>query len=304
MPARMSTLTNRSVVLAAAALAAAAALSACSGYRSSVTSSSEPASSARAKAEGINPSFSCSIAEASRALEDVQNEPRPFERPVVIVAGASEPGFAVARTGGVFRYMTTDAEQVAVVPFFAERSFDEARERLVATVVERFGMGARGETVEVDVVGIGVGGLVARDAAIARPGEPRLNMHALYTISTPHRGGGVAGGGAWASDVRPGSAFLRSLDRQYDPSDYEMFGYARLEDRSVDALSAAPPNGNLWWLPAPPLEFSHVSSHRDPRILADIARRMRMVPDEPAFGSLPAAPLPDGTVIATVPTMD
>jgi hypothetical protein len=299
----MNTLRNRSAVVVAAALVVVGGLSACSGYRSGVSSSSSSVdASSRSSGDRINPSFSASISKASTALEEVQNEPRPYARPVVIVAGAEEPGFAVAQTGGIFRYATTDPEQVVVVPFFSERSFEEARERLVEVVSQKFPSGARGETAEVDVVGIGIGGLVARDAAIDRPGQTRLNMHALYTISTPHRGASVPG--PWASDVRPGSAFLRNLDRNYDPADYEMYGYVRLEDTSMDPMSAAPPNGNLWWLPSPPLEYSHVSSHRDPRILADIARRMRMVPEEPAFGTLPPASFPNGQVIATVPTTD
>ncbi len=303
----MNTPRNTSAVIAAAALVAVGTLSACSSSRAGGSSSKSSSFSSASGSYEMNPSFACSIGKGSRVLSEMQDEPRPLARPVVIAAGAREPGFAVAQTGGIFRYATTNPDDVIVVPFMAENDFESARAALIEAVVARFPNVSRGETIEVDVVGIGIGGLVARDAAIGRPGQPRLNIGTLYTISTPHKGTRVTGlpaGDARTADLRPGSAYLRNLDRNYSASDYEIIGYARLREDSMEATSAVPPNGNLWWLPAPPLEFSHVASHRDPRILADICRRIRVVSDEPAFTTVPPAPIPGGSVMATVPTSD
>src|SRR6185369_10092730 len=84
------------------------------------------------------------------------------------------------------------------------------------------------ETVEVDVVGVSMGGLVARWAALPpadrfregaahNPGATgkRLRIRNLYTLGTPHRGAILANLIApdpIARDMRAGSGFLRTLD--------------------------------------------------------------------------------------------
>jgi hypothetical protein len=44
------------------------------------------------------------------------------------------------------------------------------------------------------------------------------------------------------------------------------------------------------WLANPPLTLSHLGAMSDPRILADIGRRLR---GEEAFSRLPGSPLPE-----------
>jgi hypothetical protein len=64
----------------------------------------------------------------------------------------------------------------------------------------------------------------------------------------------------------------------------------RLGDGIVGARYAAPPNTAPRWVPTPPLGDSHNGASKDPRILADILRRLR---GESPITTTPQAPLPD-----------
>ena len=70
---------------------------------------------------------------------------------------------------------------------------------------------------------------------------------------------------------------------------YEMHCYVRLDDSVIGAASAAPQGRAAWWVANMPLELSHLGAAEDPRILADIARRLR---GETPFTRVPPAPLP------------
>jgi hypothetical protein len=51
--------------------------------------------------------------------------------------------------------------------------------------------------------------------------------------------------------------------------------YVRLGDRIVGADHAAPAGRVAWWVPNPPMELAHVGASGDPRVRADVARRLR-----------------------------
>jgi hypothetical protein len=103
----------------------------------------------------------------------------------------------------------------------------------------------------------------------------------LITVSSPHRGA------AWArlpalsrlhADMRGTSPFLDELERAEATTtadDYELVPYVRLGDRIVGAHNAAPAGTNAWWLPNQPLNLAHFAVNRDPRVRADVARRLR-----------------------------
>ena len=139
----------------------------------------------------------------------------------------------------------------------------------------------------------------------------RLRIARLFTISSPHRGASLAFLPTFNQlqiDMRAGSKFLRRLDAcdelALDASStaavsattttrpiggYELIPYVRLDDMIVGERNAAPAGWTPWWVPAVPLQDSHLFAIADPRIVADIARRLR---GEPPLTTGPPAPLP------------
>jgi pimeloyl-ACP methyl ester carboxylesterase len=147
----------------------------------------------------------------------------------------------------------------------------------------------------VDVIGASMGGLVGRYAAVTKSGERRLRVARLITVSSPHRGAAWAAAPALSrlhSDMRAGSAFLRTLERLEAATaadDCEVVPYVRLGDRIVGPHNAAPPGAAAWWVPNRPLALAHFGVNTDPRVRADVARRLR---GEQPLTKTPAAPVP------------
>ncbi|MEO1236636.1 MAG: hypothetical protein AAFX76_07590, partial [Planctomycetota bacterium] len=188
-------------------------------------------------------------------------------------------------------------DRVVGLSFFGRWSFDACRDRLIAAVDERWPAADPAWTTEVDVVAFSMGGLVARYAA-AEPWSDgttprRLRVRRLFTISTPHRGARLArlpALDARVVDMRPGSDFLGRLDAALADADYALTPYTRLGDWVVGPENTAPPGRNPHWVPTPVLHRQHQEAYRDPRIRADILRRLR---DESPLTTEPPAPLPD-----------
>jgi hypothetical protein len=134
---------------------------------------------------------------------------------------------------------------------------------------------------EVDVVGVSMGGLVARAAAsdwVARrsaAGSRRVRIARLFTLATPHKGATLANRicpDGTARDMRPGCDFLSRLNAE--PPEHELICYARLRDWWVGATNTAPPGREPMWVDAPAL-LSHQLVTHDPVIRTDVARRLR-----------------------------
>ena len=89
--------------------------------------------------------------------------------------------------------------------------------------------------------------------------------------------------------MRAGSAFLAGLDSQLQSLEYELLSYTRLGDMIVGAQNASVPGTSPWWVTNAPFSPAHLAASTDPRILADIARRLR---NEEPFTTNPPAPLP------------
>jgi len=263
-----------------------------------------------------NPSFSITQDQAEAALQQMRAAPKPLPRPVLVLSGWMDPGLAPARTADRLRAADPGAA-IVTVHFFGNISFDGCRARvfeaLRAAREDPAFEGIDPLTAEYDVVAFSMGGLIARLAAAPPPpkspqlpeDEPeapadtsvedqsdRLRIARLFTISTPHRGAVLAvvpTPSLLINAMRPGSDQLAAIDRARTPGDYAIIPYVRLRDPIVGTAQAAPRGESPWWLPTPLWELPHNQAIDDPRILADILRRLR---GEPPFATEPRAPLP------------
>lgn len=238
-----------------------------------------------------NPSFPLTVAAARAELEQMQESPRPALRPIIIIGGYADPGIIVSQLAAKLRRVLAEETPIITVAPGWTWTMEDARRRLLDKVEQELARTGQDLSIDVDVVGYSMGGLVARCAAMPDEEDPRrLNIVRLMTIATPHQGAD------WAQlptledrvvDMRAGSAFLCALDECEQC--YELLPYCRLNDWIVGCDNAAPPGRTAWWVPNQPLQFGHIDAHKDPRILADIARRLR---GEEPFTTLPAAVLP------------
>ena len=241
-----------------------------------------------------NPSFAVSSDDARRALGEMRSNPKQLDRPLVVLSGFCDPGIASSHLRSEFRRLTGD-DRVIGVSFLFCGDFDACRRQVIAAVDKAFPSDDPLWTTEVDVVGVSMGGLVGRYAAVPTLNQPegrRLRVARLFTISTPHRGAALAGLPTidrLQIDMRAGSRFLRDLDAAYEGGGYELFPYVRLSDVPVGPPNAAPRGRTAWWVSNLPLQDSHMGAPTDPRIVADIARRLR---GEAPFTTDPPAPLP------------
>ena len=254
-------------------------------------------------ARPVNPSFSTSSADAKQVIREIQDAPVPLDRPVVACAGWADPGFVSAYWPKQIRRAFTDADHETVgVKFTGRYDFDGCRDRLIAAVDAAFPTDDPDWTTEVDVVAFSMGGLVARYAATPPvptsidPERPstrrRLKIRRLFTISTPHRGAVLAGVPTPERRIismRAGSPFLTRLDQNWPDRRYDFVAYTRLHDPIVGTANTAPPGVTPYWVAAPPLARSHQEAYRDPRIVADILRRLR---DEVPLTAEKPTPLP------------
>jgi len=235
----------------------------------------------------LNPSFPLRLSEAKAALREMRDDPKTLERPVVVSDGYFSPGFSAARLAGKIEKYTGDDRVIQSV-YWSTSSFDACRERISEKTEERFPSDDPGETVEVDVIGISMGGLVARYAALPRTdGGKRLNIRRLFTLGTPHVGAEDADGFTFDQrviDMRAGSDFLERLNAALPDATYEMVCYVRRGDEIVEEPNAA------YWVANKPLEGAHLSVATDERLIADILRRLR---GEAPFTVGPPAALPE-----------
>jgi pimeloyl-ACP methyl ester carboxylesterase len=236
-----------------------------------------------------NPSFNVSTSDAGLELRKMREHPKPLERPLVVLSGFCDPGIAANILRGEFKRLTGD-DRVIGVSFLFCGDFEQCRRSVIAAVDKAFPNDDPRWTTEVDVVGVSMGGLVGRYAAAPEPEHPdarRLRVARLFTISSPHRGALLAMLPTLSRlqlDMRSDSDFLRRLvqaeatiddGQSGDAATYKIVPYVRLGDTIVGAKNAAPEGLTPWWLPAEPFQDSHLMAMADPRIIADVARRLR-----------------------------
>lgn len=235
----------------------------------------------------IQPGFPVSESGAQQARRAMERDPRPLDRPLLVLGGYKAPyHFQVRVISSRLTTMTSGERADALgVEFIFDGSIESAADRVVRDLEQRWPSDDPDRTIEVDVVGISMGGLVARQAWASgerRDGSPRkrLRIARLFTIGTPHQGAVLADTIApdtQARQMRAGSAFLTALDAADTDRDYELICYARTNDEIVGATRCAPEGVTPYWVHGPWL-FSHLTIARDWRINADIARRLRNEP--------------------------
>lgn len=239
-----------------------------------------------------NPSFPTRVDSAQKDLGRMESQPHGLRRPLLVVGGILDPGIASGWLKWEFESLTGDRRIIAV-SLGDCLSLQDCREKIVSAVQQAFPSESGEQTVEVDVVGYSLGGLASRYAANpARPGR-RLRIARLFAISSPMRGAAAAENlpllHPMQADLRPGSRVLAALDAT--DLKYPIFSYVCLNDAVIGEANAALPGQTAWWLPDAPLTAAHGGAFYDPRILADIARRLR---DEPSLAQSPPAALPAG----------
>lgn len=246
-----------------------------------------------------NAGFTLSMGEAKATLDEMHENRRPFQRPVIVLGGYFEPSFLTDRLASVLRRVATEDSIVVSTGFLGETDFDGCLER-VDRLVERTWPGTRDGPIEVDVVGFSMGGLVARLCAIHRE-DSAIRVVRIFTISTPHRGAKLANFAAFddlARDMRSNSEFLQWLDAEWQDDPVEIRAYTRLNDGVVGAANTMGPDGTVWWVSSVWFSPSHRGAMTDARIVADIARHLRG--EVPLTGATPM-PVP-GTVDHEHPT--
>jgi hypothetical protein len=241
-----------------------------------------------------NPSFPLTCAQAHQAIVQMRRAPVPLQRPLVVVGGFLDPNLSPPWYAHFFGEMANGQKIIPVSVGYCT-SFAQCRRRIIDAVDKAVLSSDPNWTTQVDVVGASLGGLAARYAAAPSddPGHPRrLNIARLFSISSPHSGAKLALAVApsdYIRQMRPGSPFLQSLAKFDSSARYEIYPYIHLDDDVVGDRFAAPPGRNVYWLPNDVPLPPHVSAMIDPRILADIARRLR---GQTPFTIAPAAPLP------------
>jgi hypothetical protein len=241
----------------------------------------------------VNPSLSVSHKQAKRTLAAMEKSPTRFPRPVVVLGGYHDPGIGPGVVCARLRRLA-GGQGVIGVSYYFERSFDACRDDVIAAVERAWPSNDPRETVEVDVVGLSMGGVVGRYCAIECDGQKRLRIARLFTVSSPHMGAaGATKVPAFARlhrDLRQNSAFLRELEAaETRISRYQIIPYVRLGDWIVGAGNAAPRGRTAWWVSKPPFENAHIGAPLDPRIFGDIVLRLR---GDTPFTRSPPATLP------------
>lgn len=244
--------------------------------------------------EAVNPSFPIKDQQAHKLLAEMRASPRLATRPVLVLGGYLDTPLMVERMAERYTEPLSPDAPVTAVSFFGLNTFDACRACVIEAVDRAFGASTSDplDTIEVDVIGYSLGGLVARYAAIPIEGEKRLKIARLFTLAAPHRGAKIT---RWLSptetshEMRPGSALLSILDAELDRIEYEIIPYVLLSDEVVGEWHAAPPGQGPIWAGSLLLRGSHRQIMFDARVIADVCRRLR---GEKPLATEPRAPLP------------
>ena len=244
-------------------------------------------------AQPVNPSLPTTTPQAQCDLSRMKASPGQLERPLVIIGGFADPGIAAGSLKREFDAMTR-GRRIIAVSLWWRWSAEACRREVIRAVDCAFPNTDPKRTSEVDVIGYSLGGFAARYAAVGSSANCRtLRIARLFAISSPLQGADDVC--RWPAllpiqkDLRPGSAVLSRINASAAP--YPIFAYVRLGDHPVGVANAAPPGRVAWWVATPAFEDAHNGAYKDPRILADIARRLR---GETPAAHDPPAPLPAG----------
>ncbi len=202
--------------------------------------------------------------EARRLLRAWAGDPRPLPRPVVIVTGWLIPAWWVNSVHRWLERCSTNGHVVVMrVPCAVELPLPLMAERLI----ERAGGGP------VDVVGISLGGVLAREAARTNRSR-RLDVRRMFTIASPHRGARLVARFVphhQARAVAPGSRYLDELNADASSQSFPITTFRLRGDHLINRASAhAVGTMHADWEPLTRLLPAHSIVAHDPRVLAMI----------------------------------
>lgn len=225
-----------------------------------------------------NPEFACTLDQARAEIERMRAAPVGIVRPLLVLDGWHSPGVPAFGLG--YRLMrATGATRADVMAVSYPWAFSlETAGRFIRRAVQRRGWAGR----EIDVVGVSMGGILARGLAADTLGAGGgwFKPARMFTLVSPHRGARLAEVctiDPASRQLRCGSAALAAIDGCHERA-YELTCYALLRDWMVGATRTAPEGMEpLWVDPVRPLPrmLSHFASVYDARIIADVSRRLR-----------------------------
>ncbi len=250
-----------------------------------------------------NKSFDVSSTKAEKLLSDMHAHPKSLERPLVILGGFNDPGFAAAHLRGEIIRATGDKRVIGVsFPFCA--NFNECRSEVIKAVDRAFPNARRGshDRGRRDRACRWVAwSLATRQRRMSKSRiSDACKLRGSLRSARPTAGAAMADFPTLSQlqiDMRTDSKFLSQLSeseaeasQESSAKAYEVIPYVRLSDAIVGASNAAPFGQTPHWVPAEPLQESHIGAMLDSRIIADVARRLR---GETPITTDPPAPLPD-----------
>lgn len=230
-----------------------------------------------------NPAFDLSHEDARAEAHALAADPRPLKRPVVVLGGYRAPAFVSNRLAERLAALTSGrAEDFLPIAYPWLSSVPRCVDR-TSDIISAHGPSRN--TGEIDIVGISMGGLVARAFAARAARDSSLpRVRRVFTLATPHRGATLANfvrPDTAARQLHKDSAFLRELDERLEREPIDLTCYAILHDWWVGATNASPreplPGCHpIWFDGATAMEraFAHFSICRAPRLLVDLARRL------------------------------
>src|SRR5262245_39969257 len=161
----------------------------------------------------INPQFHMDEEALAAESARMAREPRGLERPVVILGGWHSPGVANWSVESILRPHTSGrAGDFLSITYPFKMSVGGAADAAVRAMRER-GMWDR----ELDIVGVSMGGVIARALAAGTFGHGDPRVRRIFTIAAPHRGAKVARVAlldrcAW--ELRPKSRLIAGINQR------------------------------------------------------------------------------------------
>jgi hypothetical protein len=212
--------------------------------------------------------------------ERLRASPKAASRPLLVLGGWRTPRLGALGLASKLRQLTGfDKSKIHAFGFFWNGSLESAIDEFLEDVAVDIPEAVGESPTTVDVVGLSMGGIVARLASIPRFAGNRtpIKIARLFTMGSPHRGAVAArviAPDRAARQLKPGSKILRDMDHDQAHLPYPIYCYARLNDWVVGAENTAPIGLYPFWVPGPPL-ISHHTIGMDDLILLDIALRLR-----------------------------
>jgi len=226
----------------------------------------------------VNPDFPLTFELARRDSARMRAAPVTLQRPVLVFSGYHAWKQLPETLAASLRRLTGAPPGLIVPVSYARASTFEHAAQVALTKFAHLNGGTDAQSPEVDVVAVSMGGLLSRFMASPMWQGRRLRINRLMTLSTPHRGARLAGIvalDAAARAMKPGSEFLARLDEHLPDRGYDLACFCRLRDWWVGARNAAPRGMQPMWLPTPPHSLGHMTVSMDPRLIVEVARRLR-----------------------------